>query len=134
MTSRFFQSCHSKFNSAFAFGKAEFAFNLYSLCFINVILLFITNFVFLGSAESRSGKTSLSLCGILFGIRFLFTPPVFIGNMGIGIFMTYIFYVKFCIIYYFAKHLPQGSYPLTREGVKKCFLKMKLTQLNLMLV
>ena len=30
----------------------------------------------------------LMLCGIPFGIRFMFTLPVFIGNMGVGIFMT----------------------------------------------
>lgn len=28
----------------------------------------------------------LMLCGIPFGIRFMFTLPVFIGNMGVGIF------------------------------------------------
>ena len=28
------------------------------------------------------------LCGIPFGIRFMFTLPVFIGNPGVGIFMT----------------------------------------------
>ena len=30
----------------------------------------------------------LMLCGIPFGIRFMFTLPVFIGNPGVGIFMT----------------------------------------------
>ena len=30
----------------------------------------------------------LMFCGIPFGIRFMFTLPVFIGNMGVGIFMT----------------------------------------------
>ena len=30
----------------------------------------------------------LMLCGIPFGIRFMFTLPVFIGNPGISIFMT----------------------------------------------
>lgn len=30
----------------------------------------------------------LMLCGIPFGIRFMFTLPVFIGNPGINIFMT----------------------------------------------
>lgn len=28
----------------------------------------------------------LMLCGIPFGIRFMFTLPIFIGNMGVGIF------------------------------------------------
>ena len=30
----------------------------------------------------------LMLCGIPFGIRFMFTLPIFIGNPGVGIFMT----------------------------------------------
>ena len=30
----------------------------------------------------------LMLCGIPFGIRFMFTLPVFIGNPGVSIFMT----------------------------------------------
>lgn len=68
MASLFFQSCHNKFNSAFAFGEAEFAFNLYSIRFIKVILLFITDFVFLWSTECRSGKTDFSFCAILSGM------------------------------------------------------------------
>lgn len=30
----------------------------------------------------------LMLCGIPFGIRFMFTLPIFIGNMGVGIAMS----------------------------------------------
>ena len=30
----------------------------------------------------------LMLCGIPFGIRFMFTLPIFIGNSGVSIFMT----------------------------------------------
>ena len=30
----------------------------------------------------------LMLCGIPFGIRFMFTLPIFIGNCGVSIFMT----------------------------------------------
>ena len=30
----------------------------------------------------------LMLCGIPFGIRYMFTLPIFIGNMGIGIALT----------------------------------------------
>ena len=30
----------------------------------------------------------LMLCGIPFGIWFMFTLPVFVGNMGVSIFMT----------------------------------------------
>ena len=47
----------------------------------------------------------LMLCGIPFGIRFMFTLPVFIGNPGVGIILIWKLLVAVCYVPYTAVKL-----------------------------
>ena len=61
MASCFLQSCHDHTHTAFAFGEAEFALNLDTLAFVDVILFFVNLSVLFRSAESRSRKSDVML-------------------------------------------------------------------------
>ena len=56
MGNRRFQSCGNEAETAFPLCQTEPAFNLHTLSFVDVILLFISNLIFLRSAQSRSRK------------------------------------------------------------------------------
>ena len=104
MASRFFQSCHNKSNSAFAFCEAEFTFNLYTLCFITFLTQRLSGLSFIPTGVLKSVRL---ICLLLY--LYIFIAPIIQKCKG------------FCRFRHFPLHLLYHIFP-QKSAIMRIFI------------